>query len=797
MRSFSPAAFWALVAVTVVLPSCGGYINNPVPVLNSLNPGSVQAQSPEFRLTLTGNYLTPSSTVQWQPSTSATPLTLQAIFSSVNQMYAIVPGSLIQTPGQVTVTVFTPQPGGGTSLPVDFNINPRPSPVPQITGINPTVAVAGSSGGATITILGTGFVTESVVVVNGENLTTTYQNPASLQASIPAADMVAAGPLGIAVLNPSPGGGLSNTFFLNLQNPVPSITSLSPTGQVAGSANTDLTVTGTGFTLSSAVLLNGAPLTTTPSSSVQLNAEMPSSLFAQGQIYQITVSNPAPGGGISNIVTFPVNASLTAGLPILVDYAYQGAMPISGICGTSQACQMASNGLEPLITSGPSVSQTGEFVVFASISDNMVLNDSSPQSQIFFRDTCFTSAASCIPQTNIVSLDVNGNPANGPSAEPTTDTGGGDVAFSSYASNLSPSVPVTGTHRQIYWTIPCRTVGGCTSVNTELVSISADGLSEGNGDSYDPVISPDGRFVAYVSLATNLASNVTPDGVTPQVYVTDTCSGVETSECSETTYLVSTPDGFTPANAPSSHPAVSNAGEFVTFTSSASNLGSQAPNPNRTPNVFIAQPCYAGQTSCVFSTSLISTPDGVTASNAASDFSTVSENGRFIAFQSTATNLISGDGPTQQIYVRDTCLTDTVTGNCSPTTYLVSTTDGITPANALSERPTMSSSGQFIAFASLATNLSPLTANGVENIFARNTCLSVITSTTTTCTTSTVVVSQPSGNQAPPANGNCLVPAIAAEGHAAAFLSFSSNLVPNDTNGAKGIGDIFIGTTTF
>lgn len=799
MRSLLRPAFWALLILIVVLPSCEEYINNPAPVLTSLKPGSIQAQSPEFQLNLNGNNFTPSSFVQWQPATSPTPITLTAIFLSVNLMTVAIPGTLVQNPGQVTVTVFTPQPGGGTSLPIYFNINPRPSPVPQITAINPTVAYVGTLG-TTLTVLGTGFVTESVVVVNGENLTTTFTSPASLQVSIPASDMTTAGPLGIAVLNPSPGGGLSNTYNLNLQNPVPQLGSVSPTGETAGAAGVNLSVTGSGFTLASSVLVNGTALITTPSSTTQLNAQMPASLFAQGQIYQITVSNPAPGGGVSNILTFPVNATTTAGLPILVDYAYQGALPIDGICGTLKTCQTLSNGLEPLITSGPSVSQTGEDVVFESVSANMVLNDASPQSQIFFRDTCFSSAASCIPLTTIASVDQNGNPANGPSAEPTIASGGGDVAFSSLATNLVPTVPVTGKYRQIYWTIPCQTAGGCTSVNSELVSISADGLSEGNGDSYDPVISPDGRYVAFVSLATNLASNVTPDGVTPQVYVTDTCSGVSSSGCSPTTYLVSTPDGLTPANAPSSHPAISSAGEFVTFTSSASNLGSQAPNPSRVPNVFITQVCYSGQTSCVLSTSLVSTPDGATPANGTNDYSTVSNNGRFIAFQSTATNLIPGDGPTQQIYVRDTCLTETVTGSCSPTTYLVSTTDGTTTGNALSERPSMSTSGQYIAFASQATNLSPLTANGFENIFARNTCLSIVVSTTTTCTTSTVLVSeppQPPGNQASPSNGDSLLPVIGGEGHTVAFLSFSSNLVPNDSNGAIGIADIFLGGTTF
>lgn len=797
MRSISKLSLWALLIVTVTLPSCGeGYINNPAPVLNSLSPDSVQAQSPQFTLTLHGNYLTPSSTVEWDnPATGAE--TLEAIFLDVNDMTAIVPPGLIQNPGVVSVTVFTPQPGGGTSVVQYFTINPRQSPVPTITSISPTVADVGSST-VTVTITGTGFVTQSVVEINGTNVATTVNSATSIQVTLSASDLTTAGPLPIVVLNPPPGGGASNAYYLNLQNPIPRITSISPTGTTAGAAAATMTVTGTGFTLTSEVLVNGTAVITIPGGDTGLTGQIPASFFVGGGILQISVLNPAPGGGTSNVLAFPVNASTTSGLPAIVDLAPDGSQAISGICGTMTTCTTLSNGLEPLITSGPSVSQTGEYVVFASTSDNLVLNDASPQSQIFFRDNCFGGGASCIPLTTLASVDPSGNAADGPSAEPSTDSGGDDVAFSSLAQNLVTGVEVTGKYRQIYWTVPCKTATGCTSVTTELVSVSADGSSEGNGDSYDPAISPDGRYVAFVSLATNLASNVSADGVTPQVYVTDTCNGVTTSGCFPTTYLVSTPDGTTPANGPSSHPSVSSSGQYVAFTSSATNLGSQAPNPQGVPNIFVRQICYSAQTSCTLtSTTLASTPDGQAPANGTSDLSAISNDGRFIAFESTATNLIVGDGPTQQIYVRDTCLTNTVSTTCSPATYLVSTVDGTTPGNALSENPSMSTTGQYIAFASQATNLSPNTANGIENIFARDTCLSVTVTTTNTCSLLTVLVSQPAGTQPPPANGSSLRPVIAGEGHVAVFLSFSSNLVANDLNGANGIGDIFLGTTTF
>lgn len=331
----------------------------------------------------------------------------------------------------------------------------------------------------------------------------------------------------------------------------------------------------------------------------------------------------------------------------------------------------------------------------------------------------------------------------------------------------------------------------------------ADGINPGNADSYNPSISSDGRYVAFVSLATNLVTGVTLDGVTPQAFLRDTCNGATISTgCAPTTYLVSTPDGATPGNAPSSEPSVSTDATYVSFTSSASNFGATAPNPHSAQEIFVRETCLI-TTTCTGVTTLVSTPDGVTPANNVSSESKIVSAGRFIVFASTATNLVAGAGPVQQIYMFDTCLS-VITTTCSPSATLISTPDGTTPGNALSEYPSIGESttvsststvGEFVAFASKSSNLGANTASGVENIFVRKTCLGLETSVvTTTCTTSTVLASVPFGITPPQANGNSLIPAISSDCHTVAFLSSANNLVPNDTNN---FANVFLALTTF
>lgn len=811
MRGKSRAILWLSVCLAAaVLTSCQEQINYPAPTLTSISPNSTQAGQPAFTLTVNGKDFTPASTVLWNGSARVT------LFTSTSVLTAQILATDIQNAGIVSINVSTPSPGGGVTQPLQFTITSAPSSLPVISSLSPSSAVAGSSGFA-LTINGTNFVSESTVSVNGSTRATNFINSSSLQTSISSSDLVEAGSLQVVVVNPPPGGGASSPFAFGVTNPVPSLSAISPTFAAAGGSTTTISVTGAGFVPNSVVTMNGAQLQTTFGNASSVQATLTAADIASGGVNVVQVVNPTPGGGASNGATFAVIPTLAAGLPELVDIAPSGAQANNGVCGAQCA-----TGPPTFATAGPSVNSSGQYVLFASNSTNLLSTLTQPNltnggSNIFLRDTCLSStagAAGCdVPTTTLVGTSVNGGAPNGPNFEPSLDSTGRDIAFTSTASNLVNYVAVNGATRQVYWQTPCTT-GTCTGTNAPvLVSLSADGTSAGNGDSYNPVISPDGQYVAFVSLATNLVSGLTGlDGVTPQVYIRTICAGVtpltQSPTCVPTTFLVSSPDGVTPANGASSRPAIANNGLFVAFVSAATNLGATASNPAGTQEIFESSTCLTGVTGCVPITDLISTPDGVTPASGSSIEPVISQDGRFVAFASSATNLVTSVGPTQQIYLRDTCNNlSTLITSCTPTTILVSSPDtsttASTPANALSENPTLSEcgttttttcqSGVLVAFSTKATNLSPDVQNGVENVFVRSTSENIAT-TTTACTPRIALASQPAGTSATASNGDSIVPAISSDGHTVAFISSASNLVARDSNG---YADIFLAVTSF
>jgi hypothetical protein len=820
LRGIARLIFGSLLCVLVVLLACcQQQIKSPKPSLSKLVPSDIPANQPAFTLQLNGANFTPNSAVLWNGSPRST------LFVTTSELTAQILASDIENAGSALVEVETVPPGGGVTQPLTFVIDPVNSGVPQITSLSPTSA---STGGPALLLLvsGNNFVNQSTVSVNGNIRTTASMGTTLLQATLLSTDFSNAGTLHITVVNPPPGGGASNIFPLPVKNPVPSLTSLAPTAILAGSAGTIMALTGTDFVPDSVVTLNGAPRATTFSSSTAVQASLNAGDFATAGVVQVQVTNPADGGsggGTSNTLTFAVDATELTGLPLIVDLAPDGAQAINGICGAT-----CTGGTPTLATAGPSASQTGEFVAFASTSTNLVTSPVNTSSAIFLRDTCFSNtvkiggSGTCLPKTTLVSVAPGGAAADGGSSEPSIDSAGTHVAYTSTASNLVNYVVVPGGPRQVYWQTPCTVVTGCAAgaATTALVSASSDGSSPGNGESYNPVISSDGRYVAFVSLASNLLT--TPpaggfDGVTPQVYVRDTCSivpPVALGGCVPTTYLVSvSPDGTAAGDGPSSHPAIANLGLFVSFVSSAANLVPGS-NPAGANEIFERSTCattigVAGNT-CAPVTSLVSTPDGVTAAGGTNSEPSTSQDGRFVAFASTAQNLIPGVGPTQQVYVRDTCtgVVVTVPPTCTASTLLASTPDGTTPANGLSENPSISqcgtttiattttgcSNGQPIAFASQASNLNSDVQNGVENIFVRNACLNPTTSTIgpVTCVTYTLLASKPAGTSPPPADGKSVAPAISGDGNTVSFISFADNLVINDSNALE---DVFLASS--
>jgi len=223
-------------------------------------------------------------------------------------------------------TVNALQAGGGSFV-AKISDQPAGNPVPAITSLSPSSVAPGSSA-FTLTVNGTNFVSGAVVRWNGLDRATTYVNTTQLTAAILAGDIATAGTGVITVFNPAPGGGSSSalSFTISGPNPVPAVTSLSPSNVTAGYAGFTLTVNGTGFVSTSVVRWNGNDRTTNFVNATLLAATITSTDIATPAFAQVTVFNPPPGGGASSSVTCYVNgkaptitslspASATAGGP--------------------------------------------------------------------------------------------------------------------------------------------------------------------------------------------------------------------------------------------------------------------------------------------------------------------------------------------------------------------------------------------------------------------------------------------------------------------------------------------------
>jgi len=227
------------------------------------------------------------------------------------------------------------------------------------------------------------------------------------------------------------------------------------------------------------------------------------------------------------------------------------------------------------------------------------------------------------PRTDLLSVNnsVPPVPGVGASSAPSISSNGRFVAFASSAS-LIPGV----SGSQIY-------IHDWQTNQTSLVSRNAVGIA-GNGDSSQPTISSNGQFVAFTSLATNLAATLGGSGT--QIFLFDTQAN--------TTTLVSRVGLGNAGDGASSQPTISSNGQYVAFTSLATNL---APIP---PGGSGAQ-IYLRDTQANMTSIVSQTAIGGNAGNGASSQPTMSDNGGFVAYSSLSTNL-GALGGNQQIYVR-------------------------------------------------------------------------------------------------------------------------------------------------
>jgi hypothetical protein len=147
-----------------------------------------------------------------------------------------------------------------------------------------------------------------VVQWNGQELKTIFDSSSQLRASVPATNIVTAGSANVTVFNVGSGSNtLSSAVPFNINNPPPIVRSLEPVSVQVGSSSITLTVTGSNFIKGATVNWNGTVLPTTFVNSGKLTTVISATNLSVAGQYQVAVTNPAPGGGISKVLDFAVN----------------------------------------------------------------------------------------------------------------------------------------------------------------------------------------------------------------------------------------------------------------------------------------------------------------------------------------------------------------------------------------------------------------------------------------------------------------------------------------------------------
>jgi len=316
----------------------------------------------------------------------------------------------------------------------------------------------------------------------------------------------------------------------------------------------------------------------------------------------------------------------------------------------------------------PSISATGRYVAFYSAATNLVSGDTNGTSDVFVHDMVTGS-------TKRVSVTSSGGQANDESNLNAISADGNVIAFRSSATNLDSGGDTNG--------IPDVFVHTISSGVTKRVSVSTTG-TESTGDTYDPAISGDGKYVAFTSFA-KLSS--TASGADVKVYTANVATG-------EITFVSHSADGTVP-DGPSLQPALSFNGRYVAFSSLASNIVSKAPPTCAPPG---SSPLYCGEVylwdRTPDTTRAVSVSSGGVFGNKSSEEPSISDNGSMVAFESFANNLVSGDSNG----VRDVFLHYMSSG----VTKRVSLTSSGTQASANSQEAKVDGDGTVVAFSSYA-----------------------------------------------------------------------------------------------
>ena len=431
-----------------------------------------------------------------------------------------------------------------------------------------------------------------------------------------------------------------NDYNTSIQYPTgSSILTLAPSGVVFGSPGFTLTViasSSNGFQTNTVVEWNGQKLVSTYVDSVTMTATVPASLVAKVSTAYVNTYQPQSGtgmNGLSNSIAFSIYGTPNP-VPVVTSVTPNTAPACGSSCGNA-SLKITIAGSD-FVASSPSANLK---VTFTGLSTSEV------ETAINVTKITSTQVDAVIPGAMLADPDPNAlinviNPpigecvvacpvlGGGPSLTPQTFTITGSGAAAAAVAEETPALSQDGRYvafaaqenetTQIMLRDTCLGVqNGCTA-STKMISVAADN-TPGNADSHTPVISADGRYIAFSSAATNLLEGV-PAG--RQVYLRDTCAGASAS-CKAATSLVSTDPGGALNGTESIFPSISSSGRYIVFLavtpSQEAAKGKLPAAAAASPNsglrqVFLRDTCL-GATNCTPKTTRISLSPGDTPAN--------------------------------------------------------------------------------------------------------------------------------------------------------------------------------------
>lgn len=177
--------------------------------------------------------------------------------------------------------------------------------VPTLTKIDPTTVPVGALG-PTLVVTGMGFSQASIVQLDGVDQQTTFVSPTELRMTMPTNELKFARVIQITVHAAGSGGGTSAPLPFTVENPVPTLTTLSPTSALVGSPQIALTVAGQNFAQGAQVFFGTTELVVILPGASSIKAMIPPSLMLTAGVYDVTVKNGGPGGGTTSKIGFVV-----------------------------------------------------------------------------------------------------------------------------------------------------------------------------------------------------------------------------------------------------------------------------------------------------------------------------------------------------------------------------------------------------------------------------------------------------------------------------------------------------------